>query len=497
MNESLPVVPAGQRRSLLVSNLATLVLLAVFLALVFVVDGLLKPVFSPLGLLITGIILALVPAALWIGFFYRQDRREPEPKGMVLQVFVVGGLLAAAVGIPLVDELFQVSNWIYNSVAANLLGGILVFGFTQEFLKYAAVRFSVYGTDEYDERTDGIIYATAAGLGYATVLSVVFIVNSGGVDLGMGAIRVVLTALAQASFAGISGYFLASEKLDRRPAWWMPLGIAIAAVLNGVFFYLWGTLTRSSISAAGGFVNPWWGLILAAVLAVGITAALTWLIQRDQTRHPKVAAAGGDTSGKLSALPRSAGVSALLALALVVLALIGGGLLKGGIEGQVRVAEYLGVYAEFPARWLVEEGKAMQVVVGENATPINTGMVLRGSDPFDRTLRYTITILPGGPEAQYSDLALTRNWQHTQSLNTFRLLSQFPVQYQNQDAYEVHFAYVVPGGATEIPVVVEGLDYYFRAGDRTLVITLEERSEQFAAAQPRFFQFMQSVKLTP
>ena len=274
----------SQRRSVWSSLVSSFIVLAVFLLLAYGIDWLVKPSFSPFWLLITGIIMALIPAAAWIYFFYRQDQREPEPKGMVLQVFVLGSLLAAAVGIPLLDKVFTVSSWVYSNLVTHLLGGILVIGFTQEFLKLIAVRFSVYDSPEFDERTDGVIYATAAGLGYATILNIAFIVNSGGVDLGMGAIRVVLTALAQASFAGITGYFLSSEKLDKRPVWWLPLGLVIAAVLNGLFFYLYGTLTRPVISLAGGQVNPWWGLILAVVVAAATAGALSWLIQRDQSR---------------------------------------------------------------------------------------------------------------------------------------------------------------------------------------------------------------------
>jgi len=284
MGAEVSSVPKVQRRSPWTSLINSFIVLAVFLLLAYGIEWLLKPTFTPFWLLVTGIIMALIPAAAWIFFFYRQDQREPEPKGMVLQVFVLGALLAAAIGIPLLDKVFNVTSWVFTNTLTHILGGILVIGFTQEFLKLIAVRFSVYDSPEFDERTDGIIYATAAGLGYATILNIAFIVNSGGVNLGMGAIRVVLTALAQASFAGITGYFLSSEKLDKHPVWWLPLGLVIAAVLNGLFFFLYGTLTRPVISLAGGQVNPWWGLILAIAVAGVTTGILSWLIHRDQAR---------------------------------------------------------------------------------------------------------------------------------------------------------------------------------------------------------------------
>jgi RsiW-degrading membrane proteinase PrsW (M82 family) len=189
--------------------------------------------------------------------------------------------LAAAIGIPLVDNVFHVSTWLFSGFWINLFGAILVIGFSQEFLKYAAVRFSIYESSEFDEHTDGIIYATAAGLGFATVLNISFVVSSGGVNLGMGAVRIVLTALAQASFAGITGYFLAKDKLDHKPAWWVPVGISLAAVLNGLFNYLWGVLKRTGMTTNGGALGSWGGLVLAILISVVVTGILSWLIERD------------------------------------------------------------------------------------------------------------------------------------------------------------------------------------------------------------------------
>ncbi len=272
------------RRSIMGSSVLTLVVLAVFLGAAYGLDILVKPSFSPDGLMVVGIVMALLPAMAWLFFFYQQDQREPEPKGMVAEVFILGGLLAMAIGIPLVEDVFHVGTWLYENIWVNLAGAILIIGLSQEFLKYAAVRFSVYSSAEFDERTDGIIYATAAGLGFATVLNVVFVVSSGGVNLGVGALRITLTALAQASFSGITGYFLSRQKFDQTPFWWMPAGVMLAALLNGIFYTVYGTLSKSTISTNGAFMRPWVGLVLAVILSVSVTGLLSWFIRRDQNR---------------------------------------------------------------------------------------------------------------------------------------------------------------------------------------------------------------------
>jgi len=263
------------RRAFWTAGVAQIIALVIFVAAVTVVARFLPTTLSGARLTLAGVVLALVPAIVWLTFFYQQDSLEPEPKGYVVRVFVLGALLASAVGIPVVRDLFHVNSWLYTNELTNLLGSILVIGLTQEFLTYAAVRYSVYTSAEFDERSDGIIYATAAGLGFATMLNFDYVMSRGGVDLGIGVIRVVITALAHASIAGVLGYFLGQAKFEHKPIYYLPSGVVLAAVLNGVFFWSQDVVTRVGIS-----LNPWYGLALAVVGAAVLLLIVFWLIRR-------------------------------------------------------------------------------------------------------------------------------------------------------------------------------------------------------------------------
>jgi RsiW-degrading membrane proteinase PrsW (M82 family) len=267
-------------------DLASVAVLIGFVAVVYALDTALRPELSGAALDVVGLVLAIVPAAIWLAFFYRRDRREPEPRSMVIGVAILGALIGAAIVIPLLSDVLAVASWLPKSSGVNLAGSILVVGSIEAFAVYAAVRFSVYASAEFDERVDGIVYGSAAGVGLASALNVAFIVDSGGADLGAGVLRIVVTALAQASFGGVIGYFLGRHKLEARPIWWMPLGVAIAAVLNGTFTFLRGSAAAGGISASSTVqLGPWLGLGLAAVLAIGVTVALSTLIRR-QLRLP-------------------------------------------------------------------------------------------------------------------------------------------------------------------------------------------------------------------
>lgn len=266
---------AHNRFSMWTSSLLLVLALIGFVALVYFLAPSFPETLSGLPLILAGLLLSTVPAMLWLAFFYAQDRLEPEPKQNLFGVFFLGGLLAAAIGQPLIREVFHVQDWMHDSWWVQLLASILIVGFVQEFLKFAAVRFSVYNSAEFDERVDGVMYAVAAGLGYATVLNYAYVLDHGGVDLGAGVMVVTINALAQASFAGVSGYFLGQAKFETTPGYWLPLGVASAAVLNGLFFFL-----ADQVTLQGLHFTPLNGVILAAVFAVVILAIVFFLIRR-------------------------------------------------------------------------------------------------------------------------------------------------------------------------------------------------------------------------
>lgn len=251
------------------------------LASVAIVSAIIAAIANQIGPLdttariIAGVLLAIIPAAVWLVFFYRQDRLEPEPKTKIAQVFLLAFLLADVIGWRVVNEWFSIRDWASNNTITSLLASILVIGFVLQGIAYLAVRLAVYTTPEFDERMDGIIYGNVAGLGVATLFNLRYVISNEGVALGPGVVQVVTTALALASFSGVMGYFMAEAKFERKPAWWVPAGIALAAVLNGLFSWLIG-----EVSAAGLTVQPWRSLVMGLIVALLVFGGLLLLIRR-------------------------------------------------------------------------------------------------------------------------------------------------------------------------------------------------------------------------
>lgn len=247
--------------------------MAVFSAVLAYLGSLLGPL-DYWARIAVGIFLAVVPSALWLWYFYRQDRLEPEPKAQIAVVFLVALALADVLGRRVVEDWFQVATWAAADTVTSLLASILIVGFTYQAIVYVAVR-TVYASSEFDERMDGIVYGTVAGLGVATLLNLRYILVNEGVAIAPGVVQTVTTALAQASFGGLLGYFMAEAKFTHRPIWWVPLGYAAAAALNGLFSWL-----ISEVSASGLTVDPWRSLLMGLAVALVVFFALVLLMRR-------------------------------------------------------------------------------------------------------------------------------------------------------------------------------------------------------------------------
>ncbi len=461
------------------TDTAVLVLgLVLFVLAVTLLAPVLRPILQGDGLLIAGIVLALVPALIWLAVFYAQDRLEPEPTVYLLGVFVLGALLASAVGQPLINGFFRVNAWASNTLLLRLVAGILVVGVVQEFLKYAAVRYSVFNSAEFDEQTDGIIYGAAAGLGYATMLNIAYVVGSGGVDLGIGAVRVAVTALAQASFAGVTGYFLGRAKFENRGPFWLPAGVILAAVLNGVVTVALGQIARAGLQA-----TPLRGLILAAVIAAGTFGVLFVIIRRNtrMTAAAKMPDASEAPATSSRAEPEWAVWAAVIGLLVISL------IVRGAIEGWTQRFSGNGVALSYPAGWSVlrDEQPGQFLHVADAFSPDQT--------PIGVSVRQLLAAEVGRGAQSLGDLAMMWSSRQGQDLLGYAVLGVEPVKVRGKDAVAVDYAYVVQPPGAGVPTVIRAEDILLRSGDTLTLVTFAAPADEYASQTATWRRILASL----
>jgi RsiW-degrading membrane proteinase PrsW (M82 family) len=192
------------------------------------------------------VLASLVPGLLWVWYFYRADRYEPEPKQLIYRTFLwgmVGVFPAALLEAPVRPFLAS-----FPSLVGMFLVVLFGIGLVEEGVKLLVVYRGVYGRPEFNEVMDGIIYGTTAGLGFATLETFLYIFRFG---MSVAPARALLTSLAHASFTGLAGYQLGLAKFSPPEQRRRHLvgGLATATFLHGLYDFLilsrlapWGAL---------------------------------------------------------------------------------------------------------------------------------------------------------------------------------------------------------------------------------------------------------------
>jgi protease PrsW len=167
-------------------------------------------------------VLALTPALFWFWFFARRDRR-PEPMGLVIRTFAWGMamVIPAALLETSINALF--GDWIM----------LFALGFIEEFCKLVAA-LSIVKHREFDEPIDGLIYATAASLGFATLENALYLTQHGP-ELIL--LRGPISTLGHILFAAAWGFGLSLERFSGRRFATLR-GLMLASVLHGGFNFL-------------------------------------------------------------------------------------------------------------------------------------------------------------------------------------------------------------------------------------------------------------------
>jgi protease PrsW len=428
--------------------------------------------------LVWSLVLAGIPAVLWMAFFYFQDRNDPEPLHSVALVGGVAGLLAVAVGQPLITKAFGVSEWIGRSSWTRLIAAILVIGFVQEFCKFLAIRATVYEGAVINQRVDGVVYGAAAGVGYATALNVSMVLGAGGFsDLRAGVIRIVATALTHGALGALVGYAVGRNRLENRPAWSLPGVLVLAAVVNGLSNWLRQKVSERAISFDGpSGSQPSRGLILQSVIAILLLMAVLLLIRRADQRIIALAERAKGNRGPLLAV-----------LGVTVIALLLGVVQRNAVLGETKSTSSNGATISYPATWRLSSSKVSTTATNAGAGGAETTLALR-SVKVDATLSDVAAI------TQASNLLNVERGTERSGYKVFDITTGRKVK--GRPAATARYAFTVDRGSffqETLPVVLTGDDTYVRDGDTVHVLTLETPVSNRSSSMPRYRRFVSSI----
>jgi RsiW-degrading membrane proteinase PrsW (M82 family) len=174
-----------------------------------------------------------LPAVAAMAYVDRVDAKRPEPRWALRKVAALGAvsvlpcillehvLLGVAVGGPWLHVFYK---------------SFIVAAAVEELAKVAVVYLAIWNHPAFDERLDGIVYATRAGLGFALVENIAYLLGTktAGAFVAMYLVRALLAVPGHAIYAGFMGYFAARRRFDRTGPGLLG-GYLLAVALHGTY----------------------------------------------------------------------------------------------------------------------------------------------------------------------------------------------------------------------------------------------------------------------
>jgi RsiW-degrading membrane proteinase PrsW (M82 family) len=193
------------------------------------------------------------PAVFWIGYFYYKDRFQPEPLVNLLEAYFLGFLfgvfcfyfykLLPLVGIP--------SSFLAVLAKGNKVEifaySIAVVGVVEETFKFLPFILIILRFRAFDELIDGVIYASALAVGFASFENLGYLPHMKGfVFFG----RAFASPLTHTIFSSIWGYTIGTAQIKGKSLIKPSLiGVLIAAFFHGLFNFLTVSPTLRALSA--------------------------------------------------------------------------------------------------------------------------------------------------------------------------------------------------------------------------------------------------------
>jgi RsiW-degrading membrane proteinase PrsW (M82 family) len=202
----------------------------------------------------------IAPALLWLVYHFWKDRFRPEPVLFLLLSYVLGigsgwfGLRAYAWATRL-GATADPHGLADTDPFGFLAYALLVIGPLEEIAKFVPFALVCIRLRAFDETMDGIVYASAVALGFASFENYAYMRFLEGAELFA---RAVASPLTHAMFASIWGYACARARL-RGGSFALAAvgGLSVAALAHGLYDFL--------LLAAPPWVRPIPALIVLAI----------------------------------------------------------------------------------------------------------------------------------------------------------------------------------------------------------------------------------------
>lgn len=220
------------------------------------------------------LLFGILPSLIWL-FYYLSKDLHPEPRRLILKIFLWGALITFPVYLiqknlsGLLDQV-QLFPFLHSyPFAIEIIRWFLIIAFTEELLKYLVVKLGVMGSYALDEPVDIMLYMVVAALGFAAVENILYLFSPQNsvyfstllqTTAAISFIRFISATFLHTLCSALLGYFLALASLRSKKKLRLVItGLVLATLLHGLYDF-------SIITLAGTYV----GLGIPLLIIVGL-----------------------------------------------------------------------------------------------------------------------------------------------------------------------------------------------------------------------------------
>ncbi|MDW8172497.1 MAG: hypothetical protein RML73_08430 [Anaerolineae bacterium] len=221
--------------------------------------------------------LALLPAALWMIFSRLAEERVLRPRQQLTTTFVMGALVAGAVGMPILDKVVRAEDWLpLQSVVNRIIGYTATLGIVQEALKFAVMRYMVW-TAYTQTRADMVAYGAAVAVGWATAFNLRFALDNLA-QIDVMALQVLSATTLSIGASLIVGHGLAQTWLLERPnILLLPASLLSSALVVGLGTSLGSSLANATLRIQGAAARPLLSFVFVVVFWLSVAGLAFFL----------------------------------------------------------------------------------------------------------------------------------------------------------------------------------------------------------------------------
>lgn len=189
------------------------------------------------------IFFGILPSLAWLFYYLRKDV-HPEPKSMVLSVFLWGALITVPVFFVQIGAVNLLEKINLNPAAYSLIYWFLVISFSEEIFKYFVIKIRVMKSPHLDEPTDIVLYMIIAALGFAALENTLYLFTPDPLpfndllnrSLVISIVRFLGSTFLHTLCSAVIGYSLAiSFNNAKKRRLIIVGGIIMATLLHGFF----------------------------------------------------------------------------------------------------------------------------------------------------------------------------------------------------------------------------------------------------------------------